>query len=467
MIQLPLVKGDNDETESLRTELRASPALSQAEETPFFLLVTEGPDKGRSFTISGDDAHPGRVLLGQGPACDLKLSDTQVSRRHAALEAVGGELRLTDLGSTNGTWVDRVRISEAYLGGGELVRVGATLLRVDRAEASARARPLPPEEQFGRLVGASPEMRRLYPMCKRLALSDVPVIIEGETGTGKEVLAEALHEQGPRASGPFVVFDCTSVAPSLIESELFGHERGAFTTAIATHAGVFEQAQGGTLFIDEIGDMDLALQPKLLRAIERSEIRRVGGDRVIKADVRLLVATRRDLDREVQAGRFREDLFHRLAVARIELPPLRRRAGDVAVLARHFWEQMQGPPAQLPRDTLTRWEDYPWPGNVRELRNAVARQLALGDLADEHQAGRGVPGAGSPLPPTADFLEQMVFSGVPFPRARDRVVEEFERRYVTHLLGRHSGDVAAAAAASGIGRRYFQMLRARSGPQNK
>ena len=225
-------------------------------------------------------------------------------------------------------------------------------------------------------------MRRLYPLCERLAQSDVPVVIEGETGTGKEVLAEALHESGARASGPFVVFDCTAVASSLLESALFGHEKGAFTGALAQRLGVFEQAHGGTLFIDEIGELDAVLQPKLLRAIERGEVQRVGSNRWERVEVRIIAATRRDLDREVRAGRFRDDLFFRLAVGRIDLPPLRRRRGDVAVLTRHFWRQIAGPERLVPPGLLERLEDHAWPGNVRELQNAIARHVAVGDLPD-------------------------------------------------------------------------------------
>lgn len=309
-------------------------------------------------------------------------------------------------------------------------------------------------------------MRRLYPLCARLASSNVPVILEGETGTGKEVLAESLHERGPRASGPFIVFDCTAVPASLVESELFGHERGAFTGAVTSRKGVFEQARGGTLLIDEIGDLDLALQPKLLRAIERGEIRRVGGDAWLSVDARVLAATRRDLDREVEAGRFRDDLFHRLAVGRVELPPLRERAGDVAVLARSFWQDLGGDPRELLPETLARWAAYAWPGNVRELRNAVARRLALGDLADlDAKGGRRTPEPTVTSAPTrsldaVDAVERVLDQ--PFIRARDTLMEEFEQRYVERLLAAHGGDVARAAAASGIGRRYFQKIKARS-----
>jgi transcriptional regulator with GAF, ATPase, and Fis domain len=296
------------------------------------LVVVDGPDSGAAFDLP---VNAPRALLGQSAVCQVRLSDPEVSRRHAALDATAEGLRIVDLDSTNGVWVDRVHVFDALLAGEELVRVGRTQLQVEPVLGSAP--PVAGGDSFGRVLGASEAMRRLYPIFARLAASDVPVIIEGETGTGKEVLAESFHMMGPRAGGPFVVFDCTAVPPSLVESELFGHEKGAFTGALTTRKGVLEQAEGGTLLIDELGDLDLSLQPKLLRAIERLEVRRVGGDRAIRVNVRVLAATRRDLDREVQAGRFRDDLYHRLAVARVELPALRDRHGDVELLARHFW----------------------------------------------------------------------------------------------------------------------------------
>jgi DNA-binding NtrC family response regulator len=299
-------------------------------------------------------------------------------------------------------------------------------------------------------------MRRLYPLCERLAQTDVPVIIEGETGTGKEVLAESIHEVGTRRACPFLVFDCTTVPTNLVESELFGHERGAFTGAVGTRKGILEQAHGGTLLIDEIGDLDINLQPKLLRAIQRGEVRRVGGDKWISVDVRILAATRRDLDREVQAGRFRDDLFFRLAVARIELPPLRRRRGDVGVLAQTFWTELGGE-GRPPYELMVRWERYEWPGNIRELRNQVARTLALGELA-------AVERSSTPPPedePLAGFIERILDQDVAYARARERMVAEFERRYVERMVARHGGNVSHAAAASGLALRYFQLLRAR------
>ena len=444
----------------LATVVQQRDAAEAHAEGVFVLTVTDGPERGRSFRL--DSALPTRTLIGTSPACEIRLTDREVSRRHAALERVGTALKVVDLSSTNGTFVDRVKVFEAELQGGEFLRVGSTMFQVEVERDPAEA-ALPPLVSFGRVVGASREMRRLYPLVERIAQANVPVVIEGETGTGKEALAESIHEMGPRAQGPFVVFDCTAVPPSLVEAELFGHERGAFTGATATRKGVFEQAHGGTLLIDEVGDLDLALQPKLLRAIERFEVRRIGGDRWIRVDVRVLAATRRDLDREVQAGRFRDDLFHRLAVARVELPPLRHRIGDIAVLATHFWAEMGGDPHAIPRDLMQKWEDYDWPGNVRELRNTIARQLALGDLAPMSGERPSMPPPSAAAPsPGPDAIDRFVDMGLPFPQARDRILDEFEQRYVARLLARHGGDVAKAAAASGIGRRYFQKLKART-----
>ncbi len=417
----------------------------------FALHVIEGSDAGKTFVLDVD--HPSRTLVGQSPACAIRLSDPQVSRRHVALEIAGDRLHVVDVGSTNGTFVGTIAIVDVQLVGGEILRLGATSIRVEHRTAAPAPRP-PIRQRFGKVLGTSPSMVRLYPLLERLAASDVPLVIEGETGTGKEALAEAIHEAGARANGPFVVFDCTAVPPNLVESELFGHQRGAFTSAVAARAGVFEQADGGTLLIDEIGDLELSLQPKLLRAIERSEIRRVGGNTTMRVNVRVIAATRRNLDQEVQRGRFRDDLFYRLAVGRIELPPLRERAGDITVLARHFWSELKGDPAVLPEDVLARWESASWPGNVRQLRNAVARQLALGELAEERAERPSVPFGGE-----ADFIGRVIAEGHALPVARLQVVREFERRYIETILAQHGGNVVQAAKASGIARRYFQILK--------
>ncbi len=448
---------DSGDDSEIRTLLRRG-GQAQFPDGTFRVTVLDGPRAGTTAVMDGGT--PGRLLVGTSDACDLRLEDREVSRRHLALELVGNRLSVVDLGSRNGTVVDHVAVREAWLGGGETIRIGSTTLGVVY-DPEGKNPEVPFATGFGRMRGESRAMRRIYPLCHKLALAAVPVLIEGETGTGKEVLAEALHEEGPRASGPYVVFDCTAVPPNLIESELFGHERGSFTGAAAQRRGVFEQAHKGTLLIDEIGDLELALQAKLLRALERGEVRRVGGDKSLRVDVRILCATRRDLDREVQEGRFRDDLFHRLAVGRVELPPLRERAGDVAVLARHFWATLGGegaPSAAL----LARWEAASWPGNVRELRNAVARVIALGD--DVHRDPPSAAGDAEPAPvgDGAGFLEGVLASNVPWPEARQRVLDELERRYIERALAEHGGNVSRAAAASGIARRHLQRIKARA-----
>jgi two-component system, NtrC family, response regulator HydG len=442
-------------SEDVPTAITAKATAADAIVGAYAIVVDAGPDAPRSFAIDGST--PSRVLLGQSPACEIRLSDGHVSRRHAAIEPAGASVRMTDLGSTNGTYVNGVRIVEAFVREGDRIELGQTMLRVARAERAPIA--ISTARRFGRVIGASEEMRRLYPLCEKIAASNVPVVIEGETGTGKEVLADALHEASPRADAPFIVFDCTSVPANLMESALFGHERGAFTGAISTRKGVFEQANGGTLFIDEIGDLDLALQPKLLRAIERSEVQRVGGDKWIRVDVRIIAATRRDLDHEIQAGRFRDDLFFRLAVTRIELPPLRRRRGDIGFLTRHFWKELGGGELPLPYDLLERYEDYAWPGNVRELHNAVARQLALGELAPEAVGFK--PTSGQEAAPSGDVIDRVLAKNLPLTRARQLLVQEFESRYLEDALARSGGNVARAAAACGIAKRYFLLMRAR------
>jgi DNA-binding NtrC family response regulator len=428
----------------------------EGEEQAFELTVVEGPDAGARIVV--EPGRPAPALLGTSSACDLRLGDRQVSRRHARLEPAGRRLRVTDLDSTNGSFVDGVAVVEAFLLGGEVLRLGSTAVAVRRVPGPAQARAR--ASSFGKVLGESAAMRRLYPLLERVAASDVPVVIEGETGTGKEVVAEAVHAAGPRAAGPYVVFDCTAVPPNLVESELFGHERGAFTGAFAARKGVFEQAHRGTLLIDEIGDLDPSLQPKLLRALERSEVRRIGAQQWIQVDVRVLAATRRDLDHEVQAGRFRDDLFHRLTVGRVELPPLRRRRGDVALLARHFWSELGGGTRRLPRQLLLRWEDYSWPGNVRELRNAVARQLSLGDTAPVSPEEDDAAAEAERSATEADGLVTRILSErLPLPMARLALVTEFERLYIAQVLAEHGGNVPKAAEASGIARRYFQLLR--------
>ncbi|HEY8072544.1 MAG TPA: sigma 54-interacting transcriptional regulator, partial [Labilithrix sp.] len=270
-----------------------------------------------------------------------------------------------------------------------------------------------------------------------------------------------------RAAGPFVIFDCTTVNPNLLEATLFGHEKGAFTGAESAKPGVFELAHGGTLFIDEIGDLDVALQAKLLRALQSAQVQRVGGTRWIQTNVRIISATRRDLEKEIQVGRFRDDLYFRLVVARIELPPLRERRDDIPVLARAFWTNLGGDSATFSTSLLAGLDDYAWPGNVRELHNFVAQRLALGDLAPQKDIRSTLPPAPSSSAASSSSLDEVLARVLverqPFARARERVTFEFERRYIEWALAEHGGNVTRAAEACGIGRRYFYVIRSRSG----
>jgi DNA-binding NtrC family response regulator len=424
---------------------------------PFRLSVIEGEDAGKTFALDG--SQPSRVLVGTAAACTVRLSDRTVSRRHVALDIVGRRVRITDLGSTNGTKINSIAVAEAFLEGGELIAVGSTSFRLDCEDTGSRVQ-ISSKTHFGQVVGASTEMRRLYPLCERLAQSALPLLIEGESGSGKELLAESMHHEGPRAEAPFIVLDCSLVPSNLLEVELFGYDAGAFPGATVARRGVFEQSHGGTLVIDEVGDLDLALQPKLLRAIERGEIRPVGSNRAVTVDVRVIATTRKDLDREVQAGRFGDDLLQRLAAARIELPPLRTRRGDIALLVRHFCRELQGDESSLSKELRRSWEDYAWPGNVRELRNALARHLALGELANITQtSGPEAAEAELDAEEPGDVFEQAL--ALPLGDARQMVVAEFERRYVERMLDNHGGNVTRAAESAGVARRYFQILKAR------
>ena len=434
--------------------LRVRPPIAETMTAAYALIVKEGPSAGLTLAVDEGSCD---VFIGTSPACALRVVDPLVSRRHVGFEVSGGQLRLRDAGSTNGTFVNGTRTVEALLSGCETIRIGATVLSVER---STRSVEVSSETSFGAFVGSSLAVRRLYPLCAKVAASNVPLVIEGETGTGKEALAEAIHAMGNRANKPFAVFDCTAVPPSLLEGALFGHERGAYTGADSARAGIFEEADGGTLLIDEIGDLDLGLQSRLLRVIQKGEVRRIGGSKWIRVDVRIIAATRRDLDAEVAAGRFRDDLFFRLAVARLLLPPLRERPEDVENLARYFWESHTANQA-FPEEVLGRLRSYAWPGNVRELSNTMARLAAFGELATADGGELFMRRSSSSMPPAGDFIDRVVLRGLTLTGARDLVVAEFERRYVHALDSAHT-DERARMSASGVTDRYLRTLRGRA-----
>lgn len=414
----------------------------------FRLVAVEGPAKGQVFEIPMSDS---RILLGTSPACSLHLGDPHVSRRHVALGLAADRLELQDLGSSNGTWVNGVSVVECALHGGESVRIGSTVLRVEAlGELTYQDDYLP--ETFERAIGPSRVMRRIFAACARLAHVTVPLLIEGETGTGKELLAECIHNHGSRKGAPFLVFDPSLVPEHLMIGVLFGAEAGALPGPMGdvARAGLFEQAHGGTLLLDGPVDLPLDVQRKLVRVVERGEVQRAGSAQALKVDVRVITLSSQDLDRAVDEGRLREDLFYRLAGARLELPPLRKRREDIHALFAHFWAELGGATQPLPNALVARYENHAFPGNVRELQNAVAAHLATGELTGDGPESEASVGF-------KDLLEL----DLPFPQARQQALATFEAAYVTRLLEKHGGNVSRAAAASGVAHRYFQLLKAR------
>src|SRR5262249_53604828 len=307
------------------------------------VLVLSGPDQGKQLLLER-----GSYFIGKAPGCDLVLTDAAVSRQHLELRVTEGGILVRDLGSTNGSFFGGARFSEVTVGAGAVVTIGGTELKLATIE---RSHPILPSasDRFGELLGPSLKMREVFAIAELVAQSDVGVLIEGETGTGKELCAEAIRSAGPRAKGPFVVCDLAGVSRSLIESELFGHVRGAFTGADRDREGAFELAHGGTIFIDEIGELELDMQPRLLRALESRKVKPVGAAQYRDVDVRVIAATNRDLREEVKAGRFRDDLYHRLAVVRVTIPPLRERKSDIVPLVQHF---LAGKDVEVPPETM-------------------------------------------------------------------------------------------------------------------
>jgi transcriptional regulator with GAF, ATPase, and Fis domain len=405
-----------------------------------------------------------KLSVGKATDNDLVLPDDTVSRHHCVIERKPEGFIVRDLGSTNHTRVGRTVIREGRIESGSTITVGAVDLTL-RAEP-ARAQVLPSESNhFGEMLGASLSMRTIFGVLERIAPTDASVLIEGETGTGKDVMARALHQQSARKDGPFVVVDCGAVSYSLIESELFGHERGAFTGAVATRQGAFELAGRGTLFLDEVGELPLDVQPKLLRVLETGEYRRVGGNKVLNADARIVAATKRNLRDEVERGKFREDLYFRLSVVPVTVPPLRSRRDDIPALIERFLEiaRKRDPAAAaitISRETQSALAAHDWPGNVRELRNVLDRAIYIATAGGE----REVRLVDLPVSPSAKAGPSPEF--VPGRSYRDERAEfesDFERRYVSWLLARHAGNISAAAREAKMDRKHLYDLARRHG----
>ncbi|HEX5753170.1 MAG TPA: sigma 54-interacting transcriptional regulator [Archangium sp.] len=446
-IVAPADGGVGSGTEVLVLESRTTLKLRKCR-----IQVSAGPDEGKSL-ISDKE----RLRCGAHPTNDLVLAEDRTASRHH-FEIINTERGwlLVDLNSTNGTFLDGRRIERAYLSAGAQIRAGSSTLTFAPIDEEVTVEPDREGELCG-LVGQSVKMRQVFALIKKIAPMDVSVIIGGETGTGKELVARAIHELSGRKKGPMVVLDCGAIPPNLIESELFGHEKGSFTGAMTSRPGAFERAHGGTIFLDELGELRLDLQPKLLRVLENREVRRVGGNDTLEVDCRVIAATNRDLPKEIAAGNFREDLFFRLSVINLQLPPLRERREDIPlilkrgladpeVMARHGRKRISP-------EALSLLMAYGWPGNVRELMNVLSHVLAFSDgeevlPEDLPPRVRGQQREG-PLP----FNEHLTFKD-----AKEQLLENFEREYVTSVLTRCEGNLSRAARESGLHRKSIERL---------
>jgi len=406
--------------------------------------VTAGPDEG--LAIEGE---PGSAIsVGTAKGNDLVLKDPIVSRYHLELTPLSYGIRVEDLGSRNGTFVGGLSVDRATAGPGTSIRVGDTTLVISDADNGSVADVA--ETSLPGVVARSLEMRAVLDDAQRLAGTNASVLIRGETGTGKEVIARAIHDLSGRRDAPFVVVDCGSLPATLVASELFGHEKGAFTGAERQRSGAFELADGGTLFLDEIGELPMEVQPVLLGALERRRFRRVGGERSIDVDVRVVAATHRDLRAQVNAERFRGDLYYRLAVAKIHIPPLRERPEDIGPLVELFAEEIGGgEESPFGDEAIAALSRHRWSGNVRELRNVVEAALAMGRIRLENTLPNAAP-ADAPSAP-----------GEPLPiykEARARALDLFELRYLTELMRRSEGNASAAARLAHMARPYLLRL---------
>jgi DNA-binding NtrC family response regulator len=425
------------------------PAGEVAQVRRFRLVAGEGPSAGQAWSSAGD-----RLAIGSHPSNDVVLDDDTVSRFHCEIRIEQGAALVRDLESRNGTVLDGVRVNEGFLRNGSVIRLGKTALQFQLTSEHQKA-PVSGHTEFGSLVGSSFAMRTAFGLLERVAATSTTVLLEGETGTGKEEAAESLHRASPRSGKPLVVVDCAAIPANLLESQLFGHEKGSFTDASAQRIGAFEEAEGGTIFLDEVGELPLELQPKLLRVLEKREIRRLGSNAVIPVDVRVVAATHRDLRAAVNAGRFRSDLYFRLAVVRVQIPPLRSRPEDLPLLVERILARLGATPEARERlrdpAFLRDLACATWPGNVRELRNYLERSLVLDQT-----------------PPMADgstsaVLDQPLDASRPYADARRSALDQFEYKYLRELLQLHAGNVSAAAEAAGMNRVYLYRILRRHG----
>ncbi len=413
--------------------------------------VTGGPDNGRELVTDKE-----RVRVGAHNTNDLVLQeDRTASRHHFEIQYTERGYLLVDLESTNGTFLDGRRVERAYLSPGSQVRAGSSTLTFSPVDEEVTVEP-DAEGQLGGMVGQSVKMRQIFGLIRKIAPMDVSVVIQGETGTGKELVARAIHDNSNR-KGPLVVLDCGAIPPELIKNKLFGHQKGAFTDATSTRPGAFERAHGGTIFLDELGELRFDLQPKLLRVLENREVRRVGSNDTISVDVRVIAATNRDLVKEVQAGNFREDLYFRLSVINVSLPPLRQRREDIPwILKRALTDpevvQKYGR-KRFSGEALSLLNAYPWPGNVRELMNVLSHVLTFSEgeeILPDHLPPRVQGQQNETAVPINEYVS--------FKEAKEQLLEKFERQYIGSVLQRCEGNISRAARESGLHRKSIERL---------
>jgi DNA-binding NtrC family response regulator len=425
--------------------------------TPLRPLIDIAPPQLRLEVVNDGGQPASRTVVYEGELCrigthpsnDLTLEDPSVSRFHCRLVLDPDGWRVEDSGSLNGTRLQDLRVYDASLPPEAMLSIGNSVVRIRSAEAAGRTL-VPMMPSFGALTGTGRAMRKLFALLEKVAASDINVFIHGESGTGKELVATEIVQRGARADKPFVVVDCGAISPNLVESELFGHVRGAFTGADRERVGAFEAADGGTVFLDEIGELPLAVQPKLLRALEQREIRRVGETQVRKVNVRVISATNRDLEREVNKGSFRGDLYFRIAVISVRVPSLRERVEDLPFLIRAFLTSIGAEGSEhLFQPLMEELATHEWPGNVRELRNYVERSVVL-------QTARLSIAPSPPVSPEA--RTDGVDVSVPFKVAKEALIDQFERTYIRAVLDASGGNMTKAARRAGIDRMYLHRL---------